>query len=392
MTTSRYSTTISDDALLSWGSMEGIALPDVHARPPLFPRKLILAMTAAAAIAIAAYTIHALPFAPFQVSGQGGVRHPISAAIIAILLGILVRNGFRVPSWLGDGARTIVRRSLPIVIVLAGAEMNLSQIAGVGLPAIGIVFMCVLAATLVSLYLGRFFGLGRRTSLLIGAGTAICGTSAIVTVASSLHAEDDEITMSAATVNLLGLALMFTLPVLGGLLHMKENAVGIWAGSSIQAVPQAVAAGYAFGPEAGSVATLVKLVRVALLVPYSIFIAFLFGSRSHLGSENFVQRAIRTVPGFLWGFVALAILASANLVPTLQFTPAWLPAGQSYSVTLRALLSQASNILLAFVMAALGLEVGLRSVARVGRPAMLTGFAAMCAVCALSWILITLSI
>jgi Predicted membrane protein len=227
---------------------------------------------------------------------------------------------------------------------------------------------------------------------LIGAGTAICGTSAIVTVASSLQAEDEEITMSAATVNLLGLALMFTLPVLGGLLHMKENAVGIWAGSSIQAVPQAVAAGFAFGPEAGSVATLVKLLRVALLVPYSILIAFLYGTRSQFGSGGFFVRAWRTVPGFLWGFVALAVLASANLVPTLQFSPTWLPAGQSYSVTLRALLLQASNILLAFVMAALGLEVGLKSIARVGRPAMLTGFAAMCAVTALSWALITLLI
>jgi Predicted membrane protein len=90
-------------------------------------------------IAMAAYTIHGLPFAPFQMSGPSGVRHPISAAIIAILLGILVRNGFRVPSWLGDGARTIVRRSLPVVIVLAGVEMNLPQITGVGLPAVGIV-------------------------------------------------------------------------------------------------------------------------------------------------------------------------------------------------------------------------------------------------------------
>ena len=76
------------------------------------------------------------------------------------------------------------------------------------------------------------------------------------------------------TVNVLGLLLMFCFPLLGSLMGLSDGAFGVWAGTSIHAVPQVIAAGFAFSEKAGVLATLVKLVRVTLLAPYLIVMVF----------------------------------------------------------------------------------------------------------------------
>ena len=115
--------------------------------------------------------------------------------------------------------------------------------------------------------------LWKRTALLIGAGTAICGNSAIVAVAPLIDATDEDLMLSMSTINLLGLPLMFLFPLAGAMLGLGDQAYGVWAGTSIHAVPQVVAAAFAFSPGAGSIATLVKLVRVALLAPFTFVLA-----------------------------------------------------------------------------------------------------------------------
>ena len=81
-------------------------------------------------------------------------------------------------------------------------------------------------------------GLNWRTSLLLGTGTGICGNSAIAAVAPLIDAEEDDFVLSVATVNLFGLLAMLAWPAIGGLLHLGDEAFGVWAGTSIHAVPQ----------------------------------------------------------------------------------------------------------------------------------------------------------
>src|SRR5262249_13194548 len=156
-------------------------------------------------------------------------------------------------------------RFIPILIVLTGAGLDLTQMAVIGAKALTLTIACIALSFTVSIYVGRMFGAWRKTSILIGAGTAICCTSAIVAAAPLIDAEDEDITLAVGTVNVLGLALMFCFPVFGTLLHLSDNAFGVWAGTSIHAVPQVVAAAFAYSEPAGALATLVKLVRVTLL-------------------------------------------------------------------------------------------------------------------------------
>src|SRR5258707_1013293 len=175
-------------------------------------------------------------------------------------------------------------------------------------------------ATASAYYCGRLFGLWPKTALLIGAGTAICGNSAIVAVAPLIDASDEDVTLSVGTVNVMGLLLMFILPLAGGALKMPDDAFGVWAGATIHAVPQVVAAAFAYSQKAGTLATLVKLVRVTMLAPFMIALILIYARQRRNSGEK--QAAVtvhysRLVPPFVWGFLAVSPLNTASLIPTL---------------------------------------------------------------------------
>src|SRR5262249_52984233 len=155
--------------------------------------------------------------------------------------------------------KVVVRKTVPLTIVLTGAGLNLALLATVGAKALAITVVCIVIATAAAYYCGRVFGLWPKTALLIGPGTAICGNSAIVAVARLIDASDEDVTLSVGTINIMGLLLMFALPVAGGILKLPDDAFAVWSGSTIHAVPQVVAAAFAFSQKAGTLATLVKL-------------------------------------------------------------------------------------------------------------------------------------
>jgi uncharacterized integral membrane protein (TIGR00698 family) len=387
-----YYDSISSDALLSLDSMEGVyslpvvekrsaAAPKSAPRDSVWPGYYLTAVTAAVA-----YGIHYLPFAPFQVSSETGVRRPVSAAIVAILGGVLIRNLLPVPGSIVEGCKVVVRKAIPLTIVLTGAGLNLALLATIGAKAMMITIVCI-GIALVSSYIGRLLGLWSKTSLLIGVGTAICGNSAIIAVAPLIDATDEDVTLSVGTVNIMGLLFMFILPFVGGLLKLSDDAFGVWAGSTIHAVPQVVAAAFAYSPKAGTLATLVKLVRVTLLAPLMIALVLLY---AHKRRAEVTVHYSRLVPSFVWGFLVVALLNTANLIPTLQFHVAPWVAGASgnFAISSNAVLSELEQILLTLAMAAMGLEVSIRRLAKVGGPAVLTGLGAAIILCLASLALI----
>ncbi|MSV35509.1 MAG: putative sulfate exporter family transporter [Bryobacterales bacterium] len=355
------------EALLSLDCMEGsytrplTEIKRPHGRPPrasALPGYLLgLTVTASA------YLIHYLPFPPFRVISASGVRYPLSAAILAMLAGIAVRNLVRLPAGIIENARSMPRRMIAASIVLTGAGLNLAAITSIGVRTLLITLACLTVAMASSVWLGAVTRLFRKTAILIGAGTAICGTSAIVAVAPLIRAEDQDMLLAIGTVNILGLVFMFAMPLLGSLMNLSDQAFGVWAGTSIHAVPQVLAAAFSYSQPAGALATLVKLVRVALLAPL-IFVLGIWHSRQ-AGAGKTQIHYHRLVPAFVWGFLLLASLNTAELLPVLQFRFGFYPTS--------GLLTNASELLLAISMAAMGLEVNIVQFSRVGARALLVG-------------------
>ena len=369
------------DVFLSLGSMEGMfeaVVTPKAAAPPKPWVKLLPGYAMSVGIAIIAYALHELPFAPFSIASDAGVRHPISAPILAVLIGLAARNLIVLPDAVKAGCKSAIKTYIPVAIVLTGGGLNLAVVSTIGVKALFIVVACIAVALAAGYYLGRICKLSHETSLLLGSGTAICGNSAIVATAPLIDAKDDDIVLSIGTVNLFGLLAMLAWPFVGGWLALSPEAFGVWAGTTIHAVPQVVAAGFAYGPEAGTLAALVKLVRVACLAPMVFFLAIIH-ARRHMGDTNggpLTVRYARLVPWFVWGFVILSLTHTLGLLPAMSFAPVNPFTGETLApitFELAAACTALANLLLTMDMAAIGLEVNLRQLAGVGSRALLAG-------------------
>ncbi len=396
---------LTHEAFASFGSMEGMVQPTIQpvevqeptakaAAPatPHWPGYVMAAVTA-----LAAYLLCDLPFAPFTIQGAESVRHPISAAILAILIGVFLRNTLPLPRNINFGCRKIVKKIIPIAIVLTGAGLNLANIAGVGASALVIIVLCIGVSVSASYFIGKALGLSTKTAILIGAGTGICGNSAVVAVAPLIDADDEDLVLSVGTINLLGMIVMLLCPLIGGMLQLGDEAFGLWAGTSIHAVPQVVAAGFAYSPEAGTFSTLVKLVRVTMLAPFVAVLAMVYARRHSADiakGRNVVVHYARFVPWFVWGFVLLATLNTLGLIPSLHFELSESIAGTPRMVDISTSLElkRFAKILLTLAMAAIGLELNVRVLLSVGGRAFLTGTLACIALASISLGLITIMI
>lgn len=374
-TRSGYLSFLSDEAFDSLGSMEGILEPavEMESKPvAVGDQALWPGVVASIIVAFAAYLISKAAGAELTI---GSLPIPVSAGIVAILLGLLARNLLRLPKTLTFGCKRIVKKVIPVAIVLTGAKLDLVAMRDVGLPVLTIIVLTMTIAIFGTYKIGRLLGLGRKVSLLLGVGTGVCGNSAIVAAAPLIDADDEDLVLSIGTVNLFGLLAMLACVLIGA--NLSAQVFGVWAGTTIHAVPQVVAAGMSHSMEAGTLATLVKLVRVALLAPL-VFVLALMYARSHSADRSgrhVVVHYARFVPWFVWGFVIVAVVGAMGLIPELQFDaermPGWMTGYDS--IALADVLGDSAKVLLALAMAAIGLEVNLRLLVRVSGKAVLCG-------------------
>lgn len=288
-----------------------------------------------------------------------------SSSILAILAGVLARNVLMLPAVARRGSKGIIKSVIPLSIVLLGAGLDLEALTdpqlGVGGLAITLACMCV--ALLAAFGASKIMGLSGRTAGLLAAGTAVCGSSAIMAVAPVLEAEDDEIVVALGTVNLMGLLAMLAVPALAAAAGLGDEAAGLFAGTSVHAVPQAVAAGAAVSDPAAGFATLFKMVRVAMLAPLVFgFGAFLAWRRPRSQALAKSRKIGSIVPWFVWGFLALSALRTFGLLEAELGTK---PLGDA--------LAGWGKHLLTFSMVAIGLEIDLRKLLGVGLRGLLAG-------------------
>ena len=235
---------------------------------------------------------------------------------------------------------------LRIAVGLLGAQITIGEIMHLGATPVVMVFAAVILTIGFGVVAARVFGLSRPFGLLTSGAVAICGASAALAISSVLpkgdnHERDTVFTVIAVTT--LSTLAMIVYPMIISLFHLDHAAVGIFLGGTIHDVAQVVGAGFSVSDETGNVATFVKLLRVAMLVPVVMSLSFLF--RAH--SDN---AAGRRLPGFLVVFALLVAVNSTGIVPP---------------VVLDALKS-ISRWCLVTAIAALGMKTSLKAMAAVG--------------------------
>jgi uncharacterized integral membrane protein (TIGR00698 family) len=198
-------------------------------------------------------------------------------------------------------------------VALLGARITAQQIAALGPVPIAMVVAGVTTTLLVGLLLARLLGLSRPFGALSGGSVGICGASAALAIASVLpktkESERDVILAVVVVTGLSTLAMIFY-PMLVTAIGLDHQRAGLFLGGTIHDVAQVVGAGYMISQQTGDIATYVKLLRVAMLLPVVASIAFAI-ARAGGGAG----RARVPIPTFLFGFAALVALNSLGVLP-----------------------------------------------------------------------------
>ncbi len=170
--------------------------------------------------------------------------------------------------------------SLQASIVLMGFGMNLSQVVSASKTGFLETAISVVFVITVGFILAKFLKVGSKTGLLISAGTAICGGSAIAAVAPVIDAKNNEISFSLVVVFVLNAIALIIFPIIGHYFNLSQEVFGNWAAIAIHDTSSVVGAGAAYGPKALEVATTVKLIRALWIIPLSLIIAFVQKGKS----------------------------------------------------------------------------------------------------------------
>ncbi len=304
----------------------------------------------------------------------------LEALVLAILIGAAARTawtpGARWQRGVAFGAKTL----LEVAVVLLGASVSAQALVAVG-PGLLAGIAAVVAVAIPSSYgIGRALRLPRRMAVLVACGNSICGNSAIAAVAPVIGADGEDVACSIAFTAVLGVAVVLALPLAAPLLHLSGTQYGALAGLTVYAVPQVLAATAPAGLLAVHVGTLVKLVRVLMLGPVVLLLS-LFASRLREETDEPAPRLTagdrpkpgrvaihHLLPWFILGFLALAAIRSAGLIPEAALGP----------------VAAVANALTVLSMAALGLGVDVRVVARAGTRTVLAVTASLLALAAIS--------
>jgi uncharacterized integral membrane protein (TIGR00698 family) len=288
----------------------------------------------------------------------------VEGLVAAILLGALVRSVWTPPLPFQPGIRLASRTVLEVAVFLLGASVNLPLLLRAGPSLAAGIALVVFVSLASSLAIAAGLGLPARLGVLVACGNAICGNSAIAAVAPVIGAEREHVASAITFTAILGIGVVLVLPALAGPLHLSHYQYGVVAGLTVYAVPQVLAAAFPVSALSGEVGTLVKLVRVLLLGPVVLFFAVRHGRRTGVGTLRWSEY----LPWFIVGFIALAVLRALDVLPAAVVGPSRLLSGW----------------LTILAMAALGLGVDLREVARVGRPLVLAVSASLVVLLGLS--------
>ncbi|MBR9909512.1 MAG: putative sulfate exporter family transporter [Gammaproteobacteria bacterium] len=275
-------------------------------------------------------------------------HYDVPVMLFALLLGMAM-NFLALEGPCKVGIEFTARTVLRIGVALLGLRITFDQIAALGWQPVLMVVATVTATIIVSMVLARALGFQSLFGLLTGGATAICGASAAMALSAALpgHPGKEKATLFAVVgVSALSTIAMITYPMVVHWLGLDPIDAGVFLGGTIHDVAQVVGAGYSISVEAGDTATIVKLMRVAMLLPVIVCAAMIARAR---GTEEGGERP-PLLPWFALLFVVMAAVNSTGWVP----------------VAVQSLGNDLSRWCLVIAISALGMKTQLKELASVG--------------------------
>lgn len=275
----------------------------------------------------------------------------LEALTIGIILGIIYNNVWGVSNKLKPGIRFSLKTLLKVGIVLLGFKLNFPTLVKLGPKVILMVIVYVPAVITLAVILGKLFKCGDKLSVLLGVGSCICGASAVVAVCPCINADEDDSVLAVSVISFLGAIGVIAYSALSVLPTLSDIQYGIWSGVSLHGVAHAIAASFARGSSAGEIGTFVKMSRVLMLVPVSLFLSIWFNRKSG------AKYSSTKFPMYVLYFIIAGIISSIGILPN----------------TIINLLGNVSSWLILAAMISMGLSVSFKNIKNKGIRAVAVG-------------------
>lgn len=281
-----------------------------------------------------------------------GEHYNAPVMLFALLLGMAVSFLYQQDTPCSCGIDFTASTLLRAGVVLLGLRVALGDLIILGWQTALMLAGAIFTTIVLGVFLAKAFGLQKRFGALTGGSVAICGASAALAISTILpkgknHERDTLLTVIGVTA--MSTIAMIVYPIIASQMGMNDINAGIFLGGTIHDVAQVVGAGYSVSQEAGDMATLTKLVRVAMLMPV-VLIMMLVIKRFYTAKQNMNESDVPKVPLFLVGFIVMMLLNSFVALP-------------EYVVETG---SQVSRFFLVVSITAIGMKSNLGKLAEVG--------------------------
>ncbi|MCY6959125.1 MULTISPECIES: YeiH family protein [Clostridium] len=274
----------------------------------------------------------------------------LEALTIGIIIGIVYNNTIRTQSVFKEGVSFSLKKLLKVGIVLLGFKLNFNSLLKLGPKVLIMVLIFVPSVLILSILLGKIFKTEGKLAPLIGVGSCICGASAVVALAPTINADDEDSVVAVSIVSFLGAIGVLIYSALAVTSNMTDLQYGVWSGISLHGVAHAIAAAFARGDVSGEIGTFVKMARVVMLVPVSIALGLAYNKDSETSKKA-------KFPMYVLYFIIAGAISSTGIIPD----------------NILKVLTKLSNLFILMAMVGMGLSVDFKSIRDKGMKALLIG-------------------
>lgn len=281
----------------------------------------------------------------------------LSPMVVGIVLGMLYANSLRnnLPETWVPGIKFCSKRILRTGIILYGFKLTFQDVMQVGVTAIAVDAVIVCGTIGLGLLVGKLLKIDKDIALLTSCGSAICGAAAVLGVDGSIRPKPYKTAVAVATVVIFGTLSMFIYPILYrcGLFDLPPEVMGLFAGATIHEVAHVVGAANAMGTEVSDTAIIVKMIRVMMLVPVLLVIAWSIAHnrcKQDAQCDTSSSKAKITIPWFAILFLVVIGFNSLDLLP----------------IGIVEWINHVDTFLLTMAMAALGAETSIDKFKKAG--------------------------
>ena len=304
----------------------------------------------------------------------GYEKSPISTAMIAILMGIILGNIFSIRKGFLIGLDFTQKYILKLGIIFLGIQLKPFEFFKFGTIAIPLIIVCIISVLIVIKMLIKKLKISTRMAYLISIGSTVCGTTAIMATAPIIKANKSEVAYAIANITVFGIISMLIYPYFANFYFNGEPLfVGLFLGTAIHETSQVAAAGLIYdqqfnSPETLNIATVTKLIRNTFLVIMIPLFAFLYNR----GKSNIKEYSLLNIfPYFVLGFIALIIFR--NIGDQIFLTENTQNIWQGVISNIK----ESAKVFLSMAMAAVGLSTNLKDIKSMGYKPFVVGFIAM---------------